>query len=241
MRITALLSVASMKVVTIDIGNTRIKAARFEDDKLIDLAVLENAEALNRFLIETPLDAAFGSCVGKKPETLEFPIEWISPSNNNPIDFLINEPDTLGADRYVGILGVLKKFPKKDALLIDAGTCITYEYLKGNTYHGGAISPGINMRFQALHEYTDGLPKMESSNFTEYIGKDTQQAMNSGVLMGVMDEIQSRIDQWKQESEKGIVVITGGDAEFLGNHLKTGIFVEPLLLHYGLYYAHQFH
>lgn len=158
-------------------------------------------------------------------------------------------------------------------LMIDAGTCVTYDYVKGGVfgndnrnvmesgsienksridtseapvYFGGAISPGLRLRYKAMSDYTDALPLLdvglEDSGMFEIgdIGKHTVEAMNSGVMMGFVDEISGRIDRFKEKFVDSQVFLTGGDAEFLGKRLKSGIFVEPMLLHYGLFYADKF-
>ncbi len=140
----------------------------------------------------------------------------------------------------------------RNFMMIDAGTCITYDYvsceedISMRVYFGGAISPGLRLRFKSMSDYTDALPMLEVSNsiidradFGD-IGKHTEGAMNSGVIMGVVDEISGRIDRFNKKFVDSQVFLTGGDAEFLGKRLKSGIFVEPMLLHYGLFYADQF-
>ncbi|MDG1747570.1 MAG: type III pantothenate kinase [Bacteroidia bacterium] len=229
-----------MEVYTLDIGNTRSKLGTFISGKLNGVQTFNDHSALVEFLSNIPKESIIGCSVGKKPAIFSEGIRWVTPMNNEAVTLEIEEPPSLGADRYVGILGLLQKFPQKEVLLIDVGTCITYEYLYDKQYHGGAISPGIQLRFKSMNDYTEALPLLKGNqNQTLYIGKNTDEAMNSGVLMGVIDEVSGRIQDWQSKSNEGIVVLTGGDAEFLGNHLKTKIFVEPWLLHYGLYYAHQ--
>lgn len=165
------------------------------------------------------------------------------------------------------------KFGVPDFMMIDAGTCVTYDYVKGGllridnrnsmesgsigiesrldtseapVYFGGAISPGLRLRYKAMSDYTDALPLLdvglEDSGRFEIgdIGKHTVEAMHSGVIVGFVDEISGRIDRFKEKFVDSQVFLTGGDADFLGKRLKSGIFVEPMLLHYGLFYADQF-
>lgn len=230
-----------MEVHTLDIGNTRSKLGTFISGKLNGVQTFNENSTLVEFLSNLPKESIIGCSVGKKPAIFSEDIRWVTSTNNEAVILDIDEPQSLGADRYVGLLGLLQKFPKKEILLIDAGTCITYEYLSDKQYNGGAISPGVQLRFKVMNDYTEALPLLKrNQNQTQYIGKNTDEAMNSGVLMGVIDEINGRIHDWQSKSNEGIVVLTGGDAEFLGNHLKTKIFVEPWLLHYGLYYAYRF-
>lgn len=152
-----------------------------------------------------------------------------------PVKILYDTPETLGMDRIAAICGAHKLFPEKDVLVIDAGTAITYEYLSHNgEYLGGNISPGIQMRFRALHEFTDRLPLI--SNATEFhpAGKSTRDAITSGVLRGILAEAQEYVDTFHADFPSGIVIFTGGDAFFFGKNLKNPIFVNPNLIHVGL-------
>jgi len=192
---------------------------------------------------------------------------------------LSSNTKTIGSDDELGDMSpkkaenVSNKDGVSDFMMIDVGTCVTYDYIKGGAlrkdngnsmesgsvgseskletseapiYFGGAISPGLRLRFKAMSDYTDALPLLdvglEDSGSFEIgdIGKHTVEAMNSGVMMGFVDEISGRIDRFKEKFVDSQVFLTGGDAEFLGKRLKSGIFVEPMLLHYGLFYADKF-
>ena len=127
-----------------------------------------------------------------------------------------------------------KQFPKNDVLIIDAGTCITYDFLnKRNEYLGGAISPGIQMRFEALHRQTANLPRVEVASY-RLIGKDTEKSILSGVLNGTVQELEGIIDQYCTKYPTLTVVLTGGDANFLAKKLKSSIFAIPNFLLEGL-------
>jgi type III pantothenate kinase len=134
--------------------------------------------------------------------------------------------------------------PGVNCLVIDAGTCMTYDYLGfDGFYGGGAITMGLDMRYKSLGEFTQKLPRLSVSDLEaeEMIGRDigdrTRGAIHSGVLGGIFDELNARTDRFRQEFANSAIILTGGDADFLVKHIKNEIFVEPLLVHYGLYYA----
>ncbi len=152
-----------------------------------------------------------------------------------PVRIKYKTPETLGMDRVAAVCGAHKIYPGKDILIIDAGTAITYEVLsQTGDYLGGNISPGISMRFRALHEFTNKLPLIEEFSGFPAIGTSTQEAITSGVLRGVLSEVNEYIDTFYQENPNGIVILTGGDAIFFGKNVKSTIFVNPNLIHIGL-------
>ena len=146
-------------------------------------------------------------------------------------------PETLGVDRMGLMAAFAKAYPKKSGLVIDAGSCITYDYMdeKGQ-YHGGAISPGLRLRYEAMHNYTVNLPLLQRSPDYKLIGDTTETAMHSGVVNGVVNEIEGVIKQYEHDYKIDVVVITGGDGEFLSKRLKNGIFADSNFLLQGLNY-----
>jgi type III pantothenate kinase len=159
------------------------------------------------------------------------------------IHILVENTETLGKDRLAAVMGAKFLFGNRNCLIIDAGTCITYDYLLANgDYLGGAISMGIDMRYKALNTFTSKLPSLktkESEDNFDDVGVETEGAIHSGVSNGFFDEVNARIDRFKAKYDNSIVIFTGGDAKFLAKHIKYEIFVEPLLVHYGLYHAIQ--
>jgi type III pantothenate kinase len=228
-------------VITFDIGNTRTKFAVFgADGSMIDAgADCEIANVLNqhegaRVIYSTVLKEVNDHLTGK----LAF-----SVSLCRDIQILVKNTETLGKDRLAAVMGAKFLFGSQNCLVIDAGTCITYDYLLGNgDYLGGAISMGIGMRYRALNEFTSKLPslnKEEVEGEIDDIGGHTAEAIHSGVCIGLFDEVNARIDRFKAKYDNSIVILTGGDANFLAKHIKYEIFAEPLLVHYGLYHAIQ--
>lgn len=229
-----------MSIYTLDIGNTRSKWVLFsKEGKIQDSGITSD---VNNW-IQKHLDfEVWVSCVGKLPEFGPYH-RLLTLENLDSIDIGIENPQTLGVDRIAGILGALSRFNKANMLIIDAGSCITYDYLiNQKNYAGGAISPGLNLRFKSMNDYTFALPLIDSKSLSSeisHIEKNTKTAIQSGVFCGVIDEIDTRIRRFCDKFNDAIVILTGGDAELLGNQLKTNIFVEPYLIHYGLFHAAQ--
>ena len=132
-------------------------------------------------------------------------------------------------------------YPNKNVLVIDAGTCITYDLVNAsNQYLGGGISPGIEMRYKSLNYFTSKLPLLNSKRESELIGTDTNRSIQSGVINGVISEIDGVISQYIHEFDDLTVVLTGGDSEFLSKRLKNSIFANSNFLLDGLNHLIQF-
>ena len=146
-------------------------------------------------------------------------------------------PDTLGLDRMALVAAASEAYPNTNVLVIDAGSCITYDFLNARgEYLGGAISPGIHMRYNALHTFTANLPQLEAVENIEFIGNTTDKSIHSGVINGVIGEIDGVIDRYHDEYRRLSVVLTGGDAPFLSKRLKNTIFAHSNFLLEGLNY-----
>jgi type III pantothenate kinase len=128
-------------------------------------------------------------------------------------------------------------FPNFPVLKIDAGTCVTYDFIneKGQ-FIGGAISPGLRLRFKALHEYTASLPLVTSTDQQGFdlIGQDTTSAIASGVLNGISAEIYGIVKQYEQRFSNLKVVATGGDWSKFATMQESEIFARPNLVLEGL-------
>jgi type III pantothenate kinase len=237
-------------LLAVDIGNTRIKVAVFEENTLLERFYFSSLDLQKemRFILNKYKNTSqvVVASVGNIPKEvfLEFEsqasIHLIGP--NFPFSFKNNysTPETLGIDRMVLANGAVLKYPNQNRLVIDAGTCITYDFIDENdNYLGGAISPGIQLRFESLHNYTAKLPllSLESLNDQDseiekvpLIGNSTFEAINSGVINGVINEIQGFISQYEAVYPKFIIILTGGDAEFLAKRLKNTIFANSNFL-----------
>lgn len=144
-------------------------------------------------------------------------------------------PRSLGVDRIALAAAAAVNYPKKNVLVIDAGTCITFEFKNANDeYLGGAIAPGIQMRFKALHDYTAKLPLVSLASVEDFIGNNTETSILSGVVNNVVQEIDGVINQYLARFEDLTVILTGGDTLFLAERVKNTIFANPNFLLEGL-------
>jgi type III pantothenate kinase len=146
-----------------------------------------------------------------------------------------DSPETLGKDRLAAAVAGNHLFPNQNVLVIDAGTCIKYDFINAQAeYLGGAISPGLQMRFNALHIFTEKLPLIELTVFKTLIGKNTTDSLLSGVINGTLSEIDGIIDQYREIYPEIQIVLSGGDAEYLVGKLKKGIFAVSNIVLQGL-------
>jgi len=229
--------------LVIDIGNTRVKAALFKEDLLFDFKIYNST---NEVLEDTQfIRQASNAIVGSVVDGLEdfyrslnnlVPLLIYTSSVKLPIINLYQSAGTLGSDRIAASVGAFYLQPDKDVLVIDAGTCIKYNFTNAkNEYMGGGISPGIRMKFKALQHFTSKLPLVEPiDDFTDLIGTNTQNSILSGVLNGSLAEIDGTIDLYKLQYPGILVLLTGGDSEYLAKRLKNSIFAHQNLVLKGL-------
>ncbi|MFT5761655.1 MAG: type III pantothenate kinase [Polaribacter sp.] len=228
----------------IDVGNTRIKAAVFENDTLIEVFVFDSnvlIEKVDLFIKKYPIDKGIISSVKNisKNELDQvnkfFSFLVLDSSTKVPFKNLYKTPQTLGVDRIALVANAVEKFHKKNVLIIDAGTCITFDFVNASKeYLGGAISLGIEMRYKALNNYTSKLPMLEKKIPENFTGKTTDENIHSGVYNGVLKEINGVIEQYECENPFLTVVLTGGDTYFLAKQLKSSIFANPNFVLEGL-------
>ena len=229
-----------MTNLIIDIGNTRIKSALFEGDKLL---VEEVFEGLERALLSWN-SASFDHCLvssvkWSQPELLDilpFQFTYLSPETKLPIHNGYGTPASLGLDRIAGAIGAWAVRGKGPVLAIDLGTCITFDLIDGsNSYLGGAISPGFGMRAKAMHEQTARLPLVDLKvKPTELIGNNTITCMQIGVWHGIELELRGQIEAYTKKFPEIEVFVSGGDAQSFDSLAKDLIFVVPNLVLYGL-------
>ncbi|MBT6766833.1 MAG: type III pantothenate kinase, partial [Prolixibacteraceae bacterium] len=143
--------------------------------------------------------------------------------------------ETLGKDRIAAAVGAFDLYPDSNVLIIDAGTAITYDIInEKNQYLGGNISPGLEMRFKALHHFTGKLPLVKQNKFDKLYGNTTENAILAGVQNGLVFEVDKAIDTFKEFYNNLKVIITGGNAEFFDKKLKNSFFVHFNLIAMGL-------
>jgi type III pantothenate kinase len=228
-------------ILTIDVGNTRIKGAVFEDNVLLESFVFVKTEhekniqnILKKYEKITHLVVASVGYL-EKDSFLHYNNSLIVHfiSHNDPFPFINHyaTPQTLGIDRMVLAAGATIQFPKQNRLVIDVGTCVTYDFIdEKDVYLGGAIAPGLRLRYESLHNYTAKLPLLESKSPDSFIGKSTAESIHSGVVNGFVYEIDGFIDEYKAHYSNFIIILTGGDTDFLAKRLKNTIFANSNFL-----------
>lgn len=234
--------------LVLDIGNTRVKAAVFETDSLIESWVWERsaamkncADVLFRYSVNRAMIASVGGEFLELSAFLEKSVSdffVLSSSSLLPFDSEYETPSTLGVDRLAVVAAAQFLYPNQNCLVIDAGSCITYELLSGSgVYLGGGISPGVQMRYNAMNTQTASLPLLSltdsSVNRFSY-GVSTESCMHAGVVLGVCHEISGWIASAMADHENLTVILTGGDAKYLSKQLKNTIFAHPNLALIGI-------
>lgn len=160
----------------------------------------------------------------------------LSAALDLPLTLAYSTPKTLGNDRLAVAAAAVARFPGMPVLVVDAGTCITYDFVtEEGVYLGGSICPGIDMRFRAMHEQTARLPLAPRTDLREYTGDSTLTSLQTGVLWGVVHELQGFRNQYEAEYGPIQVLVTGGSTPHFETHVKSQIFAEPFLVLDGLY------
>ncbi|MBI9038954.1 MAG: type III pantothenate kinase [Bacteroidales bacterium] len=239
-----------MKLV-IDIGNTLTKIAVFDAGQLIDISIqkritknllIEYIDKTNtNFSDLSPIKSVIISSVVEYPQILKrfinknYKFIELDEHTKVPIINRYKSPTTLGKDRLAAVVAANYFYKNQDLLVIDAGTCITYDLINSKgEYIGGSISPGISIRFQALHNFTGKLPLLEKTNFEKLTGQNTKESILSGVMNGILFEVEGVINHYKQQYTTIKTIISGGDIKYFDKRLKNNIFAFPNLVLFGL-------
>ena len=230
-----------MKLI-IDIGNTAVKAALFEGKELISSTILNSCTLQNTliFVGEKVISNAIISSVKAINTDIEqiiqhFDAHFLDKYTPLPVRIDYKTPNTLGNDRIAAVIGASFLFPKQDILVLDAGTCLTIDFInKNKIYKGGRISPGIEMRYKALNQFTCSLPLCKFSENNMILGDDTQSSITSGVQQGILAEVREIINVYKKENKDTVIIVTGGDCFFFEKELKISIFANQFLVIEGL-------
>ena len=237
--------------LVIDIGNTLVKTAVFEKNKIVfddsfvkELFVVKTKEL---FRLYPKIEGAIVSSVGEVQRTelevlsLFCKVHLLSADSKVPFKNSYATPQTLGKDRIALATAAFYHRPHKNTLVIDAGTCITYDVINDfDEYLGGAISPGIQMRYNAMNNQTAQLPLLKKQEPLDLIGNSTENCMHSGVINGVCSEINGVIEQYANRFKDLTVILTGGDTQFLSKRLKNTIFADSKFLLKGLNYLLEY-
>ncbi len=229
----------------IDIGNSSVKAALMKEGRIISRTRLESPvpAAVSSFIGHRKIDRAIVSSVGTDPfsliawlKTMAGTVHLLAADSVYPFDIEYGTPETLGADRLAAAAGAWFKFPGSDLLVIDAGSAMTVDQVTGGVYRGGSISPGLSMRFRALHEFTGRLPLVTARTGFSFPGTSTEDAITGGVIMGMVYEINEYIRTFGEKQLKPVTVITGGDGEILSGLASGEVHYYPDLVTEGLNY-----
>ena len=227
-----------------DFGNTRLKCAVFEGRDFKEERVLENTDtaAVQQLINEyKPAKSILSSVIKHPPELEELLAEHtrfhkLGHTSKLPMTTPVGKPETIGSDRLAIVAAAVDLFPQKHNLAIGLGTCITYNYVNNaHEFLGGSISPGMNMRFRAMHEQTALLPLVKAESNFPLVGYDTKTNLLSGVILGMAKEIDGIIEAYSLKYSNFNVLLTGGDMGFFVPHLKNKIFADPNLIYKGLY------
>ncbi len=237
--------------LVLDIGNTRVKAGLFEENRLVEQAnwVDWTLEELSSYGNQAGADGViFSSVAGYDPDTHRRLAETFAMvlelTHETPLPFqnTYRTPETLGKDRLAAVAGAQALFPGQHCLVVDCGTCIKYDLLTADgVYHGGNIAPGAAMRIRAMHVFTARLPEVPLRMPENATGFSTETALQNGALRGAVYEMEGFVRQFEQNAHPLRVVLTGGDAVFFQPHLSVpGLTHEPHLTLFGLNYILQF-
>ena len=237
--------------LVVDIGNTLVKYAVFDHQKLLMDQSSESGLYVSKikelFEIYPKIEQAIISSVGdldkKQFEILSLfcKVHILSQRSKIPFKNQYGTPQTLGMDRIALATAAFYHNPKGNTLVIDMGTCITYDFINGHgEYLGGAISPGLRMRYKAMHGQTKKLPLLEPEIPLDFIGNSTANSMHNGVIQGICHELDGIIDQYKNRFKHLTVILTGGDFHFFAKRLKNSIFANSKFLLEGLNYLLEY-
>ena len=236
-----------MTTICLDFGNTRLKAGIFKEDQLKEIVVLENAiDHVQQLIQKYQPQHSILSSVINHPKEIESSLvaatqfHILNNESKLPLTIPVGKPETMGADRLAIAAAAVFLFPKKNNLAIGLGSCITYNFInQQHEFLGGSISPGMEMRFKSMHQFTAKLPLVQADWNVPLVGYDTKTNLQSGVVLGMAKEIDGIIDTYAERYGNFNVLLTGGDIRIFEPHLKNKIFADPDLIFKGLYAISQ--
>jgi type III pantothenate kinase len=233
--------------VIIDWGNSSLKVGWFDGPTLLETGRYQSPADLLADLVRQPVAQVMVSSTSRPGTEIRTGLAgletdfWVLDSQTPvPIRNAYDTPTTLGADRLAAAVGATDLFPGQDCVVLDLGTCLTADFVdREAVFQGGLISPGLQMRFRAMHEQTARLPLVQvppelDKAWPVLTARNTQQAMQSGVLNGLLFEMNGIIETYRRERPGAVVLICGGDASSFESRLKPPIFVVPELVLIGL-------
>ncbi|QDK79145.1 type III pantothenate kinase [Spirosoma sp. KCTC 42546] len=229
--------------LVIDWGNTSLKTGWFAESVLVEMNRYASPTELLADLENRPVEHVLVSSTSQPAQEIRTGLTglasdfWVLDSQTPvPIRKAYDTPTTLGADRVAAAVGAMTLFPDQDCLVLDLGTCVTADLIdRESVFQGGLISPGLRMRFRAMHEQTERLPLVSAPDeWPGLTAKNTQAAMQSGVMNGLTFELNGIIELYRRERPGIVVILCGGDASAFESRLKPPIFAVPELVLTGL-------
>jgi type III pantothenate kinase len=230
--------------LVIDVGNTLAKVAVFKQQKIVHLATCPDLEVSTIRKLLGQFDGIKKCIVGSVRSLGEkvindlaaiIPLTVLGPNTDLPVTHNYKTFDTLGVDRIAGVVAANHLFKGKNTLLIQTGTCVTYDFIDADgVYQGGGISPGLNMRLSALHTFTDKLPLIEPVKDPVLIGDSTATSILSGVVNGMKAELEGIMSRYESNYENLTIILSGGNLDYFDKNLKNNIFAVPNIVLTGL-------
>jgi len=229
--------------LVIDIGNTLTKVFVFKGDRINfhvtyqALAVQDLKKIFSNYSVKASI---LSSVAGKNAGVISFlkknsAFIELNETTPLPVKNLYKTPGTLGHDRIANAAGAAKIFPGKNCLVIDCGTCVKYDFVNSKKeYLGGAISPGLLMRYAALHKFTAQLPLVKPSKEVKITGASTKESIVSGVQLGMLNEMEGYVSRYRTKYKTLKVILSGGDATCFAHLFNFPIFAAPKLTSNGL-------
>ena len=232
-----------MANLIVDEGNTLCKIAVLDKSEVLcewsagEFDMAKAAELVEQFSVDKAVVASTRGGAEKICEQLRSKIDRVlhfSSQTEVPIEIEYSSRQTLGADRIAVAVGVVCEMGIRDALIVDMGSAITYDIVEDGVFKGGNISLGVAMRFKALNEFTASLPLCEATEPNNKFGQSTKEAIEQGVMQGILHEIEGYVERISAENNKKSIIFCGGDAESFVNRIKSAIFAPRKLMFTGL-------
>ncbi len=232
-----------MRNLIVDEGNTLCKIAVLDKSEVLcewsagEFDMAKAAELVEQFSVDKAVVASTRGGAEKICEQLRSKIDRVlhfSSQTEVPIEIEYSSRQTLGADRIAVAVGVVCEMGIRDALIVDMGSAITYDIVEDGVFKGGNISLGMAMRFKALNEFTASLPLCEATEPNNKFGQSTKEAIEQGVMQGILHEIEGYVERISAENNKKSIIFCGGDAESFVNRIKSAIFAPRKLMFTGL-------
>lgn len=232
-----------MMNICIDIGNTHTKVGVFNQSDLVESIAVEHLldETITQFLLKHNITHSIISRVGANNQSLQNILAQktkalvLTAATPVPFENLYATPQTLGVDRIALAAAATNYITENNVLVVSCGTCVTFEFVNRKAqYLGGAISPGLNMRLQAMSHFTEKLPLLHFTEPGHFNGNSTETCMQSGAYIGMLEEIKGRISLYETEFGTTELLLSGGDCFLFEKHLKKSVFAHPYLTLFGL-------